>query len=452
MSGFGVLSPLRLPPSGQGCQTASVAECSPTSGTHPSRRTLMPSALFIHNGSPGRFAFIGQALVERGWTARLINGPDGRDIPGVETCRWKPPAGAPQRGRGPKARIARDLAWGGAAAQAALQLRDAGFSPDIIIGHPGWGEMLFLHHIFPRARQIQIAEFFYQADTADVGFDPEFSPPPANLESALATEAKNIGLAASYVHADCLVAPTPYQASLLPPALRKQVRVIHEGVDTAVARRRDATLTFSGGLTLKGEEPVITFVNRNFEPLRGVHVFMRALPELMKAAPEARIIMIGADSRECYGPLAPEETTWLRYFQKELGDQVDHSRIHLPGQVSYPQLLDVLSLSTAHVYLTYPFVLSWSLLDAMACEALIIASDTAPVRDVIVHEENGLLVDFFDVGSLSRRLIEACRTPEAYVHLRRAARDSVVKRYDRRSVCLPQWLALIESLAGSPAW
>jgi len=339
----------------------------------------------------------------------------------------------------------RDLAWGGAAAQTALKLCEAGFSPEVIIGHPGWGEMLFLHYIFPRARQIQLAEFFYHADTADVGFDPEFSPPPVTLNIALTTEAKNLGLAASYVHADCLVAPTPYQASLLPPALQRQVRVIHEGVDTDIARRRAATITFSGGLSLKGDEPVITFVNRNFEPLRGVHVFMRALPALMKAVPEAHVIMIGADSRECYGPVAPAGTTWLRYFQNELGNQIDQSRIHFPGQVSYPQLLDVLSLSTAHVYLTYPFVLSWSLLDAMACEALIIASDTAPVRDVIRHEDNGILVDFFDVDALSRRMIEACRQPETFVHLRRAARECVVKAYDRRTVCLPEWLALIDA-------
>lgn len=407
----------------------------------------MPAALFIHNGSPGRFAFIGQALAEHGWACKLINGPGGRDIPGVEAIRWETPPGATPEGRGPRARINRDLAWGAAAARTARELREAGFRPDVIIGHPGWGEMLFLHHIFPQARQIQLAEFFYHADTADVGFDPEFSPPPATLNSALATEAKNFGLAASYVHAHRLVAPTPYQASLLPPALQRQVHVIHEGVDTEIARPRSASLRFSGGLTLKGDEPLITFVNRTFEPLRGVHVFMRALPALMKAVPEARVIMIGADSGECYGPTPPAGTTWLQHFRSELGGQLDYSRIHFPGQVSYPQLLDVLSLSTAHVYFTYPFVLSWSLLDAMACEALIVGSDTAPVRDVIRHDENGRLVSFFDVEALSRTLIEACQRPEAFARLRRAARETVVQRYDRAKVCLPAWLALIGEVA-----
>jgi glycosyltransferase involved in cell wall biosynthesis len=406
---------------------------------------MMPTALFIHNGNPGRFAFIGRALLERGWRCRLINGPGGRDIPGMETLRWRSPAGDTPEGRGPKARMARDLAWGGAAAHAARMLRETGFSPDVIIGHPGWGEMLFLHHIFPKARQIQIAEFFYHAENADVGFDPEFSPPPTTLENALSTEAKNLGLAASYVHADWLVAPTAYQASLLPAGLQTQVRIIHEGVDTSIARRRPARLGLANGLVLTGQQPVITFINRNFEPLRGVHIFMRALPTVMKTIPDAQVLMIGADSRDCYGPVAPSGTTWLQHIRAELGGQLDYSRIHFPGQVGYQQLLDVLSLSTAHVYLTYPFVLSWSLLDAMACEALIIGSDTAPVRDLIRNRENGLLVDFFDTKGLSQTLTEVCRQPEAYSYLRDAARDTVVRGYDRNKVCLPNWLALIDA-------
>jgi glycosyltransferase involved in cell wall biosynthesis len=405
----------------------------------------MANALFVHNGSPGRFGFIGEALVARGWTCKLINGPKGSDIAGVETVCWAPPPGAAEAPRGPLKRIETDIIYGRCAAQAAQALRDTGFYPDVIIGHPGWGEMLFLRTIFPDARQIQLAEFFYHAEGADVGFDPEFST-PNSLDRIVSTESKNFGMASSYAHADVLVAPTPFQASLLPAALRKQTRILHEGIDTRTAHRRPATLSFASGVVLDGSAPLVTFINRNFEPMRGVHIFMRALPALMEAAPDARVIMIGADAREGYGPLPPNGETWLRRLKAELGARIDYNRVHMPGQVGYETLLDVLSLSSAHVYFTYPFVLSWSLLDAMACEALIVASDTAPVRDVIRHGQNGLMVDFFDVEGLSRTLIEACQEPARFQPLRKAARETVVSTYDRASINLPAWLALIDEM------
>lgn len=408
----------------------------------------MASALFVHNGSPGRFEFVGQALVARGWTCKLINGPKGRDIAGVETVRWAPPLGTAEAPRSPLKRIETDITYGRSAAQAAQSLRDSGFYPDVIIGHPGWGEMLFLRTIFPKARQIQLAEFFYHAEGADVGFDPEFST-PVTLDRIVATESKNFGMTSSYVHADVLVAPTPFQASLLPTALHDRTRILHEGIDTNFAKRRPAKLSFASGVVIDGSAPLITFVNRHFEPMRGVHIFMRALPAVLEAVPQARVVMIGADAREGYGPLPPLNETWLRRFKAELGARIDYSRVHLPGQVGYDTLIDILSLSSAHVYFTYPFVLSWSLLDAMACEALIVASDTAPVRDVIRHNENGLMVDFFDVDGLSRALIEACREPAQFQPLRKAARETVVSGYDRAAINLPAWLALIDEVAAS---
>jgi glycosyltransferase involved in cell wall biosynthesis len=407
----------------------------------------MREALFIHNGSPGRFEFIGRALVERGWSCKLINGETGRDIPGVETLRWAFKSPQAENGRGPRARFQRDLSFGYATAQAALSLRDRGFNPQVIIGHPGWGEMLFLHHIFPSARQIQIAEFFYCASGGDVGFDPEFSPPPVSLDDALSIEAKNFGLATSYARAACLVAPTSFQASLLPKPFLQLTRVLHEGVETQMARTRPAKISVTNGLTLDGAIPVITFVNRHFEPLRGVHVFMRALPAVQRALPEAHVVMVGADRDECYGPKAPAGTTWLQVLKKELGSSLDYNRIHFPGHIGYDQLIDLFSVSWAHVYWTYPFVLSWSLLDAMACSALIVGSDTPPVRDLLRHRENGLLLDFFDVEGLGRTLVGACREPERFSDLRRAARETVVSGYDRKSICLPRWLALVEEMA-----
>jgi glycosyltransferase involved in cell wall biosynthesis len=189
---------------------------------------------------------------------------------------------------------------------------------------------------------------------------------------------------------------------------------------------------------------VITFINRNFEPLRGFHIFMRALPRLLAEVPEAEVVLIGSDGRGYGGE--SEGRSWKQRMLEELGERIDPKRLHFLGHVPYDQMLSALSISSAHVYFTYPFVLSWSLLDAMASECLVIASDTAPVRDVIEHGSNGLLVDFFDVDALSAALVRACREPAAFAPLRKAARETVVSRYDRQDVCLPGWLDLIDSV------
>jgi glycosyltransferase involved in cell wall biosynthesis len=125
--------------------------------------------------------------------------------------------------------------------------------------------------------------------------------------------------------------------------------------------------------------------------------------------------------------------------------------VQFAGWLPHEQLNALMGLTTAHVYLTYPFVLSWSLLEAMAAEALVIGSDTAPVRDVITHDRNGVLVDFFRPDLLADALIRAVRDPEAFRPLRRQARMDVLTGYDRETVCLPRWLDLIDRVRAGAA-
>lgn len=407
-------------------------------------RQSMANILFVHNNFPAQFGFIAEALVSEGHRCVAIASKTGRAIDGVRLLRWVTRRGH-TAGLGREVhRIEADLIRGAAAAKAALALREEGFVPDIIVGHPGWGETIYLREIFPSARQIVYAEYYYRSEGGDVGFDPEFGPSP---REPYKINAKNGGMALAFAEADVIVAPTPFQQSLLPDAFRERSRVIHEGVDLSKVRRRSSkSLSLPSGRVLEGSRPIITFINRKLEPLRGYHIFMRALPRLMAQVPEAEVLIVGADQTGGYGMQAPPGVTWGRHILREVASEIDSTRLHFVGHVPHEVMLTALSLSAVHVYFTYPFVLSWSLLEAMACEALVIASDTAPVRDVIVSGRNGILVDFFDASGLASQMVAACRSPARFLSLRQLARQTVELHYDRQSVCLPAWRKLVGEL------
>ena len=190
-------------------------------------------------------------------------------------------------------------------------------------------------------------------------------------------------------------------------------------------------------------------MNRYLEPMRGLHTFIRAMPHFLAAMPSAHVVVVGTDSGPAYGPGPAGGGTWKDAMIAEIADKVDLKRIHFVGRIPYEVLIGLLGVSTAHIYLTYPFVPSWSLLDAMACECLVLGSNTAPVREIIEDGRNGLLVDFFDHRALADRLVEVCTSPDAYGDIRRAARQTIVDRFDRNRVCLPAWKSLLaETMLG----
>jgi len=173
---------------------------------------------------------------------------------------------------------------------------------------------------------------------------------------------------------------------------------------------------------------------------------MRALPSLLERVPDAEVLLIGTDSAKVYGGSLPDGQTWKGKMLAEVGDRLDMERVHFTGALDHADMVKALSISTAHVYYTYPFVLSWSLVEAMACECLIVGSDTAPLRDAIEPGVNGLLRDFFDVRGLADTLVEVCQNPEAYAPLRKAARVTALERFDRETVGVPGWLSLIDEV------
>ncbi len=406
--------------------------------------------LFLHQNFPGQFRHIASHLaadpahrvVAIGEAANLKRATGLH--PRVAVCSYpapKPAGNATHRYlQGYEAAMHRGLAVAGIAAQ----LKAGGFTPDLVMAHPGWGEALFLRGLFPDARLVLHAEYYYHADGADVGFDPEF--PPA-ADDAFRIRIKNTTQWMSMEGADLLIAPTRWQASRFPAIVQDRIRVAHEGIDTArVAPDASARVTLAkAGITLGTEDEVITYVARNLEPYRGFHIFMRALPELLRRRPQARVLIVGGD-QVSYGGAPADGRTWRRTLLDEIGDRVDPGRIRFLGRIPYADYLRLLQVSTVHAYLTYPFVLSWSLLEAMAAGCMVVASDTAPVKEVVRHGENGWLVDFFDHQALAEALAKALEQRDQLTEIRQAARRTVTERFDLRRRCLPEQLTLLRQL------
>lgn len=398
--------------------------------------------LFIHQNFPGQFRHVAKALADDPRN-RVVGVGQTHNIkarpvlhPAIQMLDYEPHSlggkethyyirdyeGHIRRGQG----VVRLL----------MDLKKEGFSPDVVVAHPGWGEGLFVRDVFPQARHIQYFEYYYRGTGGDVGFDPEF---PSTLDDQLRVRIKNSTQLQSLVACDRGLSPTRWQKSLFPAEFQHKIDVIHEGIDTDIVQPDPMAWIEINGTRLRPGDEIVTFVARNLEPYRGFHTFMRALPELQALRPNARVLIVGGDEVS-YGRRLEEGKSYKQMYCDEVHERVDWSRVHFLGKLAYGDYLKVLQVSQAHVYLTYPFVLSWSMLEAMAAGCLLIASATPPVLEVIEDGKNGLLVDFFDTGRLARTVADALADPERYRPLRAAARRAVVRKYDLRTLCLPKML------------
>ncbi|OJH45998.1 glycosyltransferase [Paracoccus sp. SM22M-07] len=399
--------------------------------------------LFVHQNFPGQFPHLSTELVRRGHEVLALTDEKNQRSSAVRTLRYKAPDGV--KTDSPLGRVYSEHAERGLmAARGARALRDRhGFHPDVIIGHPGWGETLFLREIWPEARLLVYAELMYRTRGHDVGFDPEISP--ATDEGRFLTVARSAHLMQGVLQADAAIAPTRYQADSFPPELRGKITVVHDGIDTdLVCPDPYASLTLPDGTVLTPKDEVLSFVSRSLEPYRGFHVLMRALPQVLKARPHAKVVLIGAEGVS-YGGKPRDAGSWKEKLLAEVGGQLDLSRVHFLGRVPYDSYLSLLRVARVHCYLTYPFVLSWSLTEAMAAGCYVVGSDTEPVRELIRDGENGRLVPFFDVDALAGALIHGLAGDPDAPRLRQAARDTIVQGYDLRSRCLPAQIDWVES-------
>jgi glycosyltransferase involved in cell wall biosynthesis len=314
------------------------------------------------------------------------------------------------------------------------------FKPDVILAHPGWGETLPLRSMFPQARLLVYCEFYYGTAGRDNGFDPEFAA--TGLDGHVALQLKNATTLLALEDCDHAISPTRWQQSTFPAHYQSKIDIIHEGINCDVARPdAGAVLNLPSGRELSASDEVVTFVVRNLEPVRGYHIFMRALPRILAQRPKAEIVIVGGDGTS-YGAAPPAGSTWKSIFLKEVESQLDLRRVHFLGRVPYHTYIRVLQVSTAHVYLTYPFVLSWSLLEAMSTGCVVIGSDTAPVQEVI-DGKNGILVPFFDVGQWSDRVVDVLSHRERFKPMRAAARQFVSENFDADKICVPRMMSVL---------
>jgi glycosyltransferase involved in cell wall biosynthesis len=405
---------------------------------------MAAGVLFIHNNFPAQFRDLALTLVAAGVPCFAVAGEQAPGLPGVLSVRHRLQRGSGKDVFDLAVRAEADLLRGRSALEAARWLKSQGHEPQLIVGHPGWGETSLLAHVFPEAKQVLYPEFFYHGRNSDIDFDPEFWT--GEEEALLRGMAKNAVMAMALAQAAQIVAPTEFQASQLPPVFRERTRVIHEGVDVDAIRPGPAEpFALPDGRTLLPGTPVVTHINKQMEPLRGLHVFARALPRLLADVPDAHVVIIGEEKTRGYGATAPDGRSWKQVFFEPLAPQLDPSRVHFLGQQPHLRMLAALRLSTAHVYYTYPFVLSWSLTEAMASGCYVIGSDTGPVRDAIEDGVNGRLLPFFDVDALSEALIAACRDPQASRPLRAAARETAVAAFSRAKG-RAAWLELLQNL------
>lgn len=380
--------------------------------------------LFIHQNFPGQFRHAAAEWSNRpGWQVLAIGRDTAPGLPGVRLLRYKPHR-APHKTQHPYMRTMEDAVLHGQAVARVLErLKAGGYTPDAIVAHPGWGETLYAKDIFPNTRLVHYCEWYYASEGQDFGFDPEF---PVTLDDRLRIRTWNALHLLNLQNCDAGITPTQWQWSRHPEAYRGKITVAHEGIDIErLGPDPNATFTIPNGptkgLTLKAGEPIITYVARNLEPYRGFHQFMRALQIVQREHKSCHAIIVGGDGVS-YGRKPPVAPNWREHMLREVA--IDLERTHFVGKLPYEQYVRVLQVSAVHVYLTYPFVLSWSLLEAMACGCLVIGSDTAPVREAVRNGENGMLVDFRSYDGLASRIGDALIRQTHLRRLREAARES----------------------------
>jgi glycosyltransferase involved in cell wall biosynthesis len=402
--------------------------------------------LFVHQNFPGQYVHLIRHLTaDPANEVMFISEPNNNSMPNVRRLYYLKP-NPDQEKVHPCARDF-DLASyrAEAVANCAANLARLGFRPDIILGHHGWGELLGIVDVWPEVPLLGYFEFFYETTGQDVDFDPEFPMPRHRYPKIRAMNLVNLAALSLRQHGQT---PTQWQLTRYPEWARRDIRVIREGARLDLckpdpsARRRSFSI---GGFTVSPRDRLVTFVARNLEPYRGFHIMMRALPALLAGRRDLKVIIVGGDDVS-YGA-KPAQGTWREHYQREMHGRYDESRVLLPGQIPYEVYVAMLQRSDVHVYLTYPFVASWSLREALACGCAVAGADVEPVAEFITDGENGILVPPLDPEAVAAGVLSLLGDSRRRKRLQENARAYAEKHLDLNDT-IAAMLALIGELTG----
>jgi glycosyltransferase involved in cell wall biosynthesis len=402
--------------------------------------------LFIHQNFPAQYIHMVRHFASRKrWRVYFVTQNEQNEIPKVRKLLYKPDLPLFSSCHSYTATFDVAVRTGMAVAEVCRQMRSSGIVPDIVVGHCGWGETLFIKEVFPNVPLLSYFEFFYHCRGADVGFDPEFAP--NNDGDGARLQIRNAINHLSFAATDWGHTATRWQRSLFPAPMQARITTLDEGVDTRkVKPDSSAWITLArDNLALTRKDEVITYISRNLEPYRGFHVFMRALPEILRRRPRARALIVGGDGYS-YGEPPPRGGTFRQMLLDEVGDSLDLDRVHFLGQIPFTTYVNILQISSVHIHLSYPFVLSWSFVEALSAGCALVSSETAPILEVLRDRENGFLVDFFSTDEICDRVDEILDDPDRMQDVRDAARATAVELFDTRLVTLPRWEKLLGDL------
>jgi glycosyltransferase involved in cell wall biosynthesis len=409
--------------------------------------------LFVHQNMPGQYRELVEWLAAQGdhEIMFLTQRKKAPKINGVKTVLYQAHHRPAKDAYGLSKVWEEAVGAGFGAVMAAQRLEsENGFRPDLVLGHTGWGELTFFKQIWPDVPILGFFEYFYRMEGGLVGFDPD---EPVSVHAPFTSHARNAVPFANIQTVDLGLVPTEWQKNTFPTSFHSKFYTCHDGIRTDRLGPDPAVSITLGRLEhpLTREDEIITYMARNMERVRGFHIFMRALPKILAERPNARVLAVGGDNTS-YGRKSDHPGGLRGEMEAEVGHLIDWDRVHFLGQVSYEKYCQIIQLSRCHIALTMPFVMSWSLLEAMAMQATVVSSNVAPVREAITHGETGLLVDFFDHNALADQVVDVLANSNSYAHIGKAARAHVVGKYDFLTHCLPEHISRMNSLVPEDRW
>ncbi|MCF8092390.1 MAG: glycosyltransferase [Desulfotignum sp.] len=401
--------------------------------------------IFIHPNFPAQFrhmaAFLGKDPENNVIFITTNPRPEWK-IPGVKKIVFKQDPVPDHQQSDALTHFSRTDSNGRAIAKILQRLKHQKFIPDLICGHSGWGTTMYVKDIFPQTPFLGYFEWFYHAVGADVAFEKKIMPDP---EIRIRIRNKNLSILNDLAACDHGLCPTWWQKTRFPKEFHHKLSVIHDGINPEFFTPTPDRKLHIPTLDLSFAREIVTYTARGFEPYRGFPQFIEAIPNILEKRPDAHVVIVGED-RVCYGPPLPEGQTYKTLMTKKI--RLDPHRVHFVDPLPYRHYLEILQASSVHVYLTVPFVLSWSMLEAMSCGCLVVASDTPPVREVIHDGVNGILTDLFSPEQIARKVVACLDYPSFMKTIKKNARKTILEKYNLNNM-LPRQLHLINQLTAA---